>query len=291
MSPVPSSRAEHGNAHTKMNNQRRLAFTLIELLVVIAIIAILAAILFPVFAQAKAAAKTTSTLSSIKQITLSGLIYSSDYDDVAHLWRDTDVSPAAGYYKPVEPYIKSRAMLFDAARGVSVDTGSTTDWTWSNFVTIAANRNGWLAYEPFTPPATFGSRIYRTISSQEDIAKRAAYTISIRPTENLRTGYQFITDEAACAVNVDPTTVANTRLNRVYLAAERFHRGRIITGFGDGHAAGVPFTRVGQTYSTVVAAEECAGYNGSNTTFIPIDKSAGGGMDKTFWGHWNEATL
>ena len=42
------------------------AFTLIELLVVIAIIAILAAILFPVFAQAKAAAKKTTSISNAK---------------------------------------------------------------------------------------------------------------------------------------------------------------------------------------------------------------------------------
>jgi len=58
------------------------AFTLIELLVVIAIIAILAAILFPVFAQAKKAAKATTTLSNAKQLTLGFHIYSSDYDDV-----------------------------------------------------------------------------------------------------------------------------------------------------------------------------------------------------------------
>ena len=58
------------------------AFTLIELLVVIAIIAILAAILFPVFAQAKLAAKKTSDLSSVKQITLSTMIYEGDSDDV-----------------------------------------------------------------------------------------------------------------------------------------------------------------------------------------------------------------
>lgn len=57
------------------------AFTLIELLVVIAIIAILAAILFPVFAQAKAAAKKTQSLSNMKNVATAHLMYSSDYDD------------------------------------------------------------------------------------------------------------------------------------------------------------------------------------------------------------------
>ena len=56
------------------------AFTLIELLVVIAIIAILAAILFPVFAQAKAAAKTTACLSNAKQIGLGTMQYLADSD-------------------------------------------------------------------------------------------------------------------------------------------------------------------------------------------------------------------
>ncbi len=57
------------------------AFTLIELLVVIAIIAILAAILFPVFAQAKAAAKRTASLSNEKQLSLGVIIYQGDADD------------------------------------------------------------------------------------------------------------------------------------------------------------------------------------------------------------------
>ena len=66
---------------------QRKAFTLIELLVVIAIIAILAAILFPVFAQAKLAAKKTSDLSNVKNITLGLILYAGDVDDRGPLVR------------------------------------------------------------------------------------------------------------------------------------------------------------------------------------------------------------
>ncbi len=59
----------------------RKAFTLIELLVVIAIIAILAAILFPVFAQAKEAAKKTTSVSNMRQVGTAMLLYLGDYDD------------------------------------------------------------------------------------------------------------------------------------------------------------------------------------------------------------------
>ena len=61
--------------------RRPSAFTLIELLVVIAIIAILAAILFPVFAQAKAAAKKSVSLSNTKQAATGIVLYTSDTDD------------------------------------------------------------------------------------------------------------------------------------------------------------------------------------------------------------------
>lgn len=270
-------------------NRKSKAFTLIELLVVIAIIAILAAILFPVFAQAKASAKSISTVSNLKQITLSGLMYSNDYDDVAHLWQDVTVSPTAGYYNLLVPYVKNKQLFFDASRGVPVDTSSNVNLTWTQFVSLSANRNGWLAYEQFTPPNTFGARVYRSISSQEDPSNRAAYTISTRPTENLSTGYNFITDEAGCAVSVSPTTVANTRLNRVYLAAKNYHRDQILTGFGDGRAARVAFSKVGSIHTTVADAEDCAGYGPTNGTFIPLPHNQGG-IDTKFWGKWANAT-
>ncbi len=79
--------------------KKRTAFTLIELLVVIAIIAILAAILFPVFAQAKAAAKKTSSLSNIKQQVLGIMIYIGDSDDIFPD-QSRQTTPGPGYDMP-----------------------------------------------------------------------------------------------------------------------------------------------------------------------------------------------
>ncbi|HEY3781169.1 MAG TPA: prepilin-type N-terminal cleavage/methylation domain-containing protein [Fimbriimonadaceae bacterium] len=122
-------------------------FTLIELLVVIAIIAILAAILFPVFAQAKLAAKKTVSLSNLKQIELSLILYSNDYDDFtmpAYYTQDgfASINWWWGYQNP------NGTGTTDVSKGLLVpyakSTGINADPVFTDLIT--ANSFGSLGY-------------------------------------------------------------------------------------------------------------------------------------------------
>lgn len=95
----------------------RRAFTLIELLVVIAIIAILAAILFPVFAQAKLAAKQTTSLNSTKQVMTAHIMYAGDVDDtqIPYMWMNRGDGVWLTQMEMVNPYIKSKDLFMNPA--------------------------------------------------------------------------------------------------------------------------------------------------------------------------------
>ena len=113
------------------------AFTLIELLVVIAIIAILAAILFPVFAQAKAAAKKTQSLSNVKNISMAFILYGNDYEGVQPIIRECsgpNLPPciagrvALGWMDLLQPYVKNMGVFkdpMDSSIPVPVPAGLT----------------------------------------------------------------------------------------------------------------------------------------------------------------------
>jgi prepilin-type N-terminal cleavage/methylation domain-containing protein/prepilin-type processing-associated H-X9-DG protein len=84
------------------------AFTLIELLVVIAIIAILAAILFPVFAKAKAAAKSTACGSNARQLGVALEMYRGDYDGGYVLAAYVDSTGFKLWHDMTDPYVKNK---------------------------------------------------------------------------------------------------------------------------------------------------------------------------------------
>lgn len=157
------------------SNRTRSAFTLIELLVVIAIIAILAAILFPVFAQAKAAAKSISSLSNAKQTGLAQLMYQNDYDDTFTLevvWNSNDAvfwygSPGSQFspwtYELI-PYTKNGAITQDpqvspnTEPATFVGDGISTDTYYAYNPEYAFNYSElspWV-YDPTSPLTQFG---------------------------------------------------------------------------------------------------------------------------------------
>lgn len=145
---------------------KRNAFTLIELLVVIAIIAILAAILFPVFAEAKKSAQKTTCLSNIKQVGLSILMYSNDFDDMTPNaggwefweWGAEQSNPAThpgGIVFRTRPYIKTVQLYRSpadngfplAAWGLPVSHMWEPEWTgMTSFEYFAkgADEQGWM---------------------------------------------------------------------------------------------------------------------------------------------------
>jgi prepilin-type N-terminal cleavage/methylation domain-containing protein len=153
---------------------RRIGFTLIELLVVIAIIAILAAILFPVFAQAKLAAKKTVSLSNLKQIGLSWMMYGNDYDDytLPAFYSQNNFTSTYwwwGYQAPpnptdltqglLQPYTKSQGIEADPAfkDSVSVNTVGALGYGY-NYVYLTVtdanyNQDG-ISYSSVQVPAS-----------------------------------------------------------------------------------------------------------------------------------------
>ena len=107
------------------NRQTQVGFTLIELLVVIAIIAILAAILFPVFAQARAKARSISCLSNTRQLGTAYAMYVQDFDEISPNARGGGWE----WYTELQPYIKNINLLYcpDRTDGDPYTQGSGTN--------------------------------------------------------------------------------------------------------------------------------------------------------------------
>ena len=234
----------------------RRAFTLIELLVVIAIIAILAAILFPVFAQAKAAAKTTATISNLKQMGLGFQMYANDFDDMTVLHETIEpegVNPDRMFIQQrLYPYVKNLDIVWDAATGqpaladldgkpMKPAVAGRESWGgWTAYMNLSVNGPGLCGW--WSPPEAPSKFNYvRNLSSQENIAQRSAFITTGWPGFGDPWGwYQYINYSAVDPNHDNPSDFWR---NQVWIAKDR-HRGRIGVSYADGHAGSVPATKV-----------------------------------------------
>lgn len=235
---------------------KRSAFTLIELLVVIAIIAILAAILFPVFAQAKAAAKTTSTLSNIKQLGTAVHMYSGDYDDMTPGafqcgyvnndpycgadWFSNQSDRFVAWSTLIWPYMKNAQITMDTTANSAVATSAPSpgSFNWGIYTTISANRLGFFGHDSWAS-GSYVITTGRNISSQENLSSRAMFTTGRYPTDE-KFGFLYFDQWQAC----DPNYIAVDFYRNVVWASVKAHRKMIPTVRGDSSAKLIPWDKV-----------------------------------------------
>lgn len=265
----------------KARRPKKRAFTLIELLVVIAIIAILAAILFPVFAQAKKAAKITTTISNSKQLALGINIYSTDTDDVMPMTiqaLDMDDTPGGAWWGANEmvgilqmmyPYVKNNDLWWSGLnpKPSSLQTpmvpimpsGTWGDWTKEQ--TILPNNialNVWDGAAANIKP--------RSVTSVDEPAALGVFFPVSGPLQGVATWTTSYTDPQididpwynACVPSFTDKSVADG-FPPVY-AAHVTHNNSSPVAFADGHAGKIKNNAFYQNSSCHVGA--VPGYDG-----------------------------
>lgn len=168
------------------------AFTLIELLVVIAIIGILAALLFPVFAAAKQAAKTSTSISNIRQLGTATFLYAGDADEVLPMLTEGQLGAAqiGGYTFNLE-FGNRGSGRFDPSRGSLFPYVKSTGIFLSSLDPTAVNSgqsfamNGCLAEFPPIP----GLMRTRPVTTVEKPAEQFLYGEESTGTEGTNDGF------------------------------------------------------------------------------------------------------
>jgi len=244
------------------------AFTLIELLVVIAIIAILAAILFPVFAQAKTAAKITTSLNNMKQVSLGLQIYSADYDDVAVHEYGTSYTAPDTWVGDIYPYVKNRGVFFDATKKVPQGDifpdpffpGYNYRWEW--ITNLALNVDGYSRSFPGTSCASpwgSGPSTQRSLSSIENISNRLA--VAPMRYANLEIGWMRFYGNNASWPTMDRYATGWDWYQLIWDARREYPNARFVGAMADGRAAKFGREKFVGYYADNSAATEASSYS------------------------------
>jgi prepilin-type N-terminal cleavage/methylation domain-containing protein len=253
----------------------RKAFTLIELLVVIAIIAILAAILFPVFAQAKAAAKVTSSISGLKQVALGLHMYSGDYDDTT-VWEygypsdpTTDSDPYHSnttWVGRIFPYVKNQSIFFDKTIGEITDYNKLYQdpyypdpyytYTWAWITSFSLNTDGYsrTSTDKDCNGVVPSSTTARSMTAFENPAELLAATPTRYGSISNWSWMRFISYYASIPVAdryADTFSWYQTNFD-----ARKTYGRKLIGAYADGHAAKYGWEKFVKTYTDTPGQNE-----------------------------------
>ena len=269
---------------------KRTAFTLIELLVVIAIIAILVAILFPVFAQARRAARDTSTLSNVRQLMTATSMYIQDYDETIIPWEvDNGASFPnsgnrwSGWSILLQPYLKNINICYDQARQIPfVQVDASNNWTWST--TIAINRYAFATRKWDDQARTLASFPSPTNRMAFIVGRDPYGTPEDNPYGNWNRMHWLDAQRAACPnkSNLNDTDNWNFEYNSLYKAARDYHANMYIVAYADGHAGKVPADRMSMDSGGNYGACENRYFNDNPA---PEDAETSRRLTE-FWGKW-----
>jgi len=266
------------------------AFTLIELLVVIAIIAILAAILFPVFAQAKAAAKQTATISNLKQEALGVVMYANDFDDTVVLtWQGGPwTGPDGGFaIQKLYPYTKNIDIAWDQATPIPSFVGgrpTPSGQFWGDW--SASGTLGWSNGGMTCPKNNYQPRV---MSAQEHVSE--LMILAPCKTSDPAGCFAFTETQPSCYNAVqgrweDPQSPG--------YAAVSWHHGGVLAGVMDGHA----YLAKGMIYTAPnndCDAQTAAWWSGKSSQGDYTPNNAWSAHYLTprvlnFWGTWWDST-
>jgi len=226
---------------------RKKGFTLIELLVVIAIIAILAAILFPVFAQARAKARTTSCLSNVKQCALALVMYTEDYEGMTvNYYR----ACCKYWYVDLYPYVKNKGIFGCPELNVFVSANVGPKDAATNPAPMI-NETFQLGYamNRFHPGGPWkDGQPWGNVNSIKEPAEAFSFVDAHRPdaTNNVQ-AYEWYCAGQAWRLRIGNLPVSIQQMGEEGLELMNFinpiHNRSTNVGYYDGHAKNVPAGR------------------------------------------------